>query len=90
VTGFGTLQGERGGGGQGATGAGEMRAAVGVEDERAGFVGDDRPRGGVPGAVAEQDAGVEGAIGDPDQFERGGAQTFSIDPYQGRPWIIYE
>lgn len=66
---------------------GGMWAAVGVEDERSGLAGDERSGRGVPGAVGEQDAGVERAVGDPDQVQCGAAQAADSLGLGGQPLV---
>lgn len=51
-----------------------MRGAVDVDHGGPGLAGDQHPRCGVPGLVAEDDAGVQATLGDPGQVQRGGAE----------------
>ena len=61
--------------------SGAVRAAVGVDDGGACFAGEQHPGGGVPGLVAQGDAGVQAALGDPGQVEGGGAEhPDAVDP----------
>jgi hypothetical protein len=54
---------------------------VGVGDGGACFAGEQDACGGVPGLVAEGDAGVQAPVGDPGQVYRGGAEhADAVDP----------